>query len=72
MLRRFDLAPFYVGLLFGIKDGANSLSSPLWGYLCDKSQTTSVKPYIIFSAILVAISFILMGAGNVLDININL
>jgi hypothetical protein len=38
VLRRFKLTPLWVGLLFGIKDGANSLSSPIWGYFCDKSR----------------------------------
>ena len=35
VLRRFELSPFYVGVIFGLKDGANSIASPVWGYLCD-------------------------------------
>ena len=38
VLRRFELSPFYVGVIFGLKDGANSIASPVWGYLCDKSR----------------------------------
>jgi len=72
VLRRFDLSPFWVGLLFGIKDGANSFSSPAWGYFCDKKSKTSVKPYIVISSLLVATSFLLMGGGSVVSININL
>jgi Na+/melibiose symporter-like transporter len=72
VLRRFDLNPFYVGLLFGIKDGANSISSPIWGYVCDKNRNTSVKPYMIMSAILVVISFFLMGAGSIVNMDITL
>lgn len=64
VLRWLELSQLQVGLLFGIKDGANSISSPVWGYLCDKSRKKSVKPYIIFSAILVAASFFLMGGGS--------
>lgn len=72
VLRRFDLSPFWVGLLFGIKDGANSLSSPAWGYFCDKKSKTSVKPYLIISCIFVVASFVLMGGGEVLGLHINL
>jgi len=72
VLRRFDLSPFWVGLLFGIKDGANSFSSPLWGYFCDKKSKTSVKPYMIISALLVASSFVLMGGGSIVKLDITL
>eukprot|EP00095_Tigriopus_kingsejongensis_P000690 maker-scaffold58_size443543-snap-gene-1.21 protein:Tk00690 transcript:maker-scaffold58_size443543-snap-gene-1.21-mRNA-1 annotation:"hypothetical protein DAPPUDRAFT_315076" len=65
VLRNFDLSPFYVGLLFGLKDGANSIASPIWGYLCDKSRRSSVKPYIVMSALLAGGSFFLLGARTV-------
>jgi len=58
ILRRFDLSPFYVGLLFGLKDGANSIATPIWGCLSDRSK--SVKPFIVFSALLAALSFVLL------------
>ena len=70
VLRRFDLSPFYIGLLFGLKDGANSISSPIWGYLCDKNRKTTVKPYVILSAILVGLSFVLLGAGTLIGLDI--
>ena len=73
MLRQFDLEPLAVGMLFGMKDGANCLSTPLWGYLCDKkNRVSSVKHYLVISAILVALSFLLMGAGSVLMFNVTM
>merc|ERR1719273_1686324 len=50
VLRQFNLSPTLVGLLFGIKDGANSIASPFWGYICDKSGKTTVKPFVIINA----------------------
>lgn len=71
VLRSFGLTPFYIGLLFGLKDGANSLASPFWGWLCDRNRK-SVKPYIIISAILVGMSFFLMGASSIIGLHIEL
>ena len=70
VLRRFELTPFYVGVLFGLKDGANSIASPVWGYLCDKCRKRTVKPYIIGSATLAATSFFLLGSSNVIGIHL--
>ncbi|TRY71035.1 hypothetical protein TCAL_08917 [Tigriopus californicus] len=72
VLRTFDLSPFYVGLLFGLKDGANSIASPIWGYLCDKSRHSSVKPYIVLSALTTGASFFLLGGSNVIGIHLGL
>lgn len=72
VLRQFNLNQTVVGLLFGIKDGANSISSPLWGYVCDKSRKTTVKPLVIFSACLVGLSFILIGAHSLLGLEFEL
>jgi len=71
VLRTFNLTPFYIGFFFGIKDGANSLASPLWGWLCD-SNKKSVKPFLIYSSVLVALSFFLLGAGQYLGLGIQL
>jgi len=66
VLRFFDLSPSNVGLLYGLKDGSNSLASPVWGFLCDRKK--SVKPYLVASCFLVALSFFLMKAFEVLHI----
>jgi len=71
VLRHFKFSPIYIGLLFGLKDGANSIASPLWGWMCDGNKK-SVKPYLIVSSILVAASFFLVGAGTFLGIEIQL
>jgi len=71
VLRGFSFSPFYVGLLFGLKDGANSLASPFWGWICDRNKK-SVKPYLIISSVLVAGSFFLMGASSVVGLNFQL
>ena len=38
VLRNFNLTPFYIGIFFGLRDGANSLASPIWGWLCDRCR----------------------------------
>ncbi|RXG69874.1 MFS-type transporter SLC18B1 [Armadillidium vulgare] len=59
VLRQFNISPFYVGLLFGLKDGANCFASPVWGWLCDKLGKTKVL--IIIGSFMAALSFILLG-----------
>ncbi|XP_045594273.1 MFS-type transporter SLC18B1 [Procambarus clarkii] len=59
VLRKYHLSPLYVGLLFGLKDGANSLASPFWGYMCDRYDR--VKIFIFFSSCLAFVSFFLLG-----------
>ena len=68
VLRRFELSPFWVGVIFGLKDGANCIGSPIWGVLTDRNRKTTVKPYIVISALLVAASFFLLGADHVFGI----
>lgn len=70
VLRAFELSPFQVGLLFGLKDGANCLGSPIWGYLTDKCRKATVKPFMALSAVLVAASFFLLGACDVFGIHL--
>jgi len=71
VLRNFNLTPFYIGIFFGLRDGANSLASPIWGWLCDRNKT-SVKPFLVVSSLLVAISFFLMGASNTVGVDIKM
>lgn len=59
VLRKFDLGPLYVGLLFGLKDGANSIASPIWGWLCDRYR--HVKIFILLASCLAFTSFVLLG-----------
>jgi len=70
VIRNFGLSASNVGLLYGLRDGANSLASPVWGWLCDRKR--SVKPYLVISSLLVATSFLLMKAYEVLGIDIDL
>ncbi len=46
VLRHFELRPVLVGLIFGLKDGANSIASPIWGILCDKNRYGERAPEI--------------------------
>ena len=65
----------YAYVIYGwsLKDGANCLSTPLWGYLCDKkNRDSSVKHYLVLSAILVGLSFLLMGAGSVIMFDVTM
>ncbi|XP_050688452.1 MFS-type transporter SLC18B1-like isoform X2 [Eriocheir sinensis] len=60
VLRPFGMRSLYVGLLFGLKDGANSLAAPFWGWVCDRYRRFS-KVYIFFSSILAFASFFFLG-----------
>jgi len=71
VLRHFKFSPIYIGLLFGVKDGANSIASPFWGWMCDGNKK-SVKPFLIVSSILVVASFFLVGAHTFLGIDFQL
>jgi len=71
VLRAFNFSPFYVGLLYGLRNGANSLASPLWGWISDRNKT-SVKPLLVVSALLVSTSFFLMGASTTIGIHFEL
>jgi len=66
VLRKFELTPFYMGMLFGIKDGANSIFSPFWGWICDRKSW--VRPGIIACCVMAALSFILVGPAPGLNI----
>lgn len=70
VIRNFGLSASNVGLLYGLRDGANSLASPVWGWLCDRKR--SVKPYLVISSMLVAGSFFLMKAYEVVGIYVDL
>jgi len=70
VIRNFELSPSYVGLLYGLRDGANSLASPVWGFFCDRK--VSVKPYLILSSLLVALSFFLLKGSDVIGFHIDL
>lgn len=59
ILRQYALNQFCMGLVFGIKDGTSSVSSPLWGWLCDKKD--AVKPCILLCCSLVCISYFIIG-----------
>ncbi|KAK7045741.1 hypothetical protein SK128_012500, partial [Halocaridina rubra] len=59
VLRKFSLSPLYVGMLFGLKDGANSVASPFWGWACDRYHR--VKLFILMSSCLAFVSFVLIG-----------
>ncbi|XP_057381517.1 MFS-type transporter SLC18B1-like [Daphnia carinata] len=70
VLRTFDLTPFYVGIFFGLKDGANSIASPIWGYLCDRRG--SVKLCLLSSTMIGALSIFLLGPFPFVPIDRNL
>lgn len=64
---QFGYSSLYVGLLFGLKDGANSLTSPLWGWLCDRNRR--VKIFILLSSCFAFTSFFLLGPFPGVPIN---
>lgn len=69
VLRRFHMNQFNVGVIYGLKDGANSFGSPIWGWICDKWKW-SVKTVLIVGSGLVAMSFLILGGGIFLGLNI--
>lgn len=59
VLRKLGLKPVLIGVYFGLKDGANSLASPIWGFLCDRRG--SVKLCLLISTLFGATSIFLLG-----------
>ncbi|XP_047736576.1 MFS-type transporter SLC18B1 [Hyalella azteca] len=59
VLRKFNISHLHVGFLFGLKDGANSIASPMWGLLCD--HLGHLRAIILVSSSLAALSFTLLG-----------
>ena len=56
-----------MGMMFGLKDGASSIASPIWGYLCDRFN--KVKTYIVLTSLAAAVCFALFGPSPVLHIH---
>ncbi|KAK4296007.1 hypothetical protein Pmani_031474 [Petrolisthes manimaculis] len=67
VIRTFGYSSLYVGLLFGLKDGANSLASPLWGWVCDRNR--KVKIFILWASCFAFTSFFLLGPFPGVPIN---
>ena len=59
-LSQFALTPFFVGLVFGLKDGTNSVTCPLWGHFCDRAGL-SLKGLVFLSVLMVGMSLLLLG-----------
>ncbi|XP_037068578.1 MFS-type transporter SLC18B1-like [Pollicipes pollicipes] len=59
ILRKYNLSHILLGLMFGLKDGASSLASPIWGLLCDKFSC--IKAYIVATSLTAAACFALFG-----------
>ncbi|CAH0558248.1 unnamed protein product, partial [Brassicogethes aeneus] len=69
-LRKFNLSPVVLGLMFVINGGIYALSAPVFGWLCDKFCTP--KCVTIFGTILVAIAFCLIGPAPFIPVQTTL
>lgn len=58
-MRRFNLSPVVLGLMFVINGGTYAVTAPGWGWLCDSRLHPKVAT--ILGAILVAVGFCLIG-----------
>nr|CAG4644868.1 EOG090X07SU [Leptodora kindtii] len=67
---KLGLKPVLIGVYFGLKDGANSLASPIWGFLCDRRG--SVKLCLLISTLFGATSIFLLGPFPYMHIDRNL
>jgi len=61
LLRQFHLSPVIIGLLYGLRNGANSVASPGWGWASDRAN---VKLCLVAGAVLASSSFLFMGAAG--------
>uniref|UniRef100_A0A6P7H5B3 MFS-type transporter SLC18B1-like n=1 Tax=Diabrotica virgifera virgifera TaxID=50390 RepID=A0A6P7H5B3_DIAVI len=59
-LREFELSPIIVGLMFVINGGVYAMTTPIFGYFCDKLQIPS-KRIITIGCVFVTIGFALIG-----------
>lgn len=46
-LRKFDLSAIVLGLMFVLNGGTYALTTPLWGWFCDRHSTPKVSIFII-------------------------
>uniref|UniRef100_T1JF67 Major facilitator superfamily (MFS) profile domain-containing protein n=1 Tax=Strigamia maritima TaxID=126957 RepID=T1JF67_STRMM len=67
ILRPYKLNKFYIGIIFGVKDAASGVFTPVWGYLCNKSKV--VKPCILICCVLMIISYIILAPFPGLEID---
>ncbi|XP_058803073.1 MFS-type transporter SLC18B1-like [Phymastichus coffea] len=58
-LRKFDLSPVVLGLMFVINGGTYALTAPAWGWLCDKHATPKIAT--VAGCMLVVLGFGLIG-----------
>jgi len=58
-LRRFELSPLMVGVMFVINGGMYAVSAPLWGWACDKHLDP--KNVIVAGSVLVTSGFLILG-----------
>ncbi|XP_072382231.1 MFS-type transporter SLC18B1-like [Diabrotica undecimpunctata] len=59
-LREFNLSPIIVGLMFVINGGVYAITTPIFGYFCDKLQVPP-KRIIAIGCVVVTIGFALIG-----------
>ncbi|XP_043225677.1 MFS-type transporter SLC18B1-like [Amphibalanus amphitrite] len=59
ILRKYELSHISLGMMFGLKDGASSITSPIWGLLCDKFRC--VKAYVVVTSLTAAVCFAVFG-----------
>lgn len=58
-LRKFELTPVFLGLMFVINGGTYAITAPIWGWLCDRHLLPKFAT--IAGCVLVAVGFLLIG-----------
>lgn len=66
-LRRFNLSPIIMGVMFVINGGTYAITAPGFGWLCDR--TCPPKVVTVLGTLLVAAGFCLVGPAPFLSVN---
>lgn len=66
-LRRFNLSPVIMGVMFVINGGTYALTAPGFGWLCDR--TCPPKVITVLGTILLAAGFCLVGPAPFIPVN---
>ena len=64
VLRRYHLPHGALGLLFGLRDGASCVSSPVWGLLCDWTSTGGLRVCLVLASLTAAGCFGVFGLAD--------
>lgn len=66
-VRKFGLSSLQTGFMFILEGSTYALTSPIWGWLCDKLLSPGIVT--VLGAILISVSWLLVGPAPFLNLN---